>query len=793
MITRILKKELKRRKSVNIILFLFITIASIFLSSSINNILVVTSAVSYYMDYAKVPDINFIVSGRSEEKQMKEWLKTEAPGVKSWGYNTTIQLNEKDVSIENREKKKELNSSGVSLYLGTNDMDYCRVYDMDGQAFLLSSGEIAVEHNLAKKNKLKEGDKIKITSGGITKIFTMKLSIKDAAFGSEMAGMGRVIINDGDFESFLESGENEIVGLYAANVENQNEFRRALDDQNFLTAMNVITKQTYTMAYSFDMIMAGLLILIGICLILIALLVLRFTLVFTIEEEYREIGIMKAVGLRDFAIKKLYLLKYFLIVTLGSFVGLAASIPVSKTMVGSVSQNMIMEDTSTNLWVNIICTILIIVLVMLFCYSCTRKLNKVSVITAIRGGQDGTRYSRRAGFRLYKKKRMPVAIFLGLNDIAGHIRRYLVLMITFCLSFILITIPLNTLNTMQSKEMASKFCINPDSSVCAEEIEGAGEKTYKSLDELIKGMDRIKNELKELGYQAELTAVPIYFFRYSEKGEHRKSNIMTIQILGANSDYLTYKDGEAPELPNEIAFSEYILEQNGWQIGDTVEAELNGKTESFLITGTYSDYMQVGSSARMSPRQDLKEETMFHYWSVMVDLDTKKTQEELVSELDKNLPQYKWITVQEIVDRNVGGIQQNLKRMLIPMTGFLCAIIMLITLLMERLFIVREKGEIAMMKSVGYRDRTIRLWQVLRMVWVAGISMLAAVPLSLLSNRLMLKPIFGIMGADVEIQVVPWQVYGLYPGVLLIGIIIATVIATINVKKINIRELNNLE
>ena len=57
MIQRILRKDLKRRKSVNIILFLFIMIASIFLSSSINNIMVVSSAVNYYMDYANVPDV----------------------------------------------------------------------------------------------------------------------------------------------------------------------------------------------------------------------------------------------------------------------------------------------------------------------------------------------------------------------------------------------------------------------------------------------------------------------------------------------------------------------------------------------------------------------------------------------------------------------------------------------------------------------------------------------------------------------------------------------------------------
>ena len=203
--------------------------------------------------------------------------------------------------------------------------------------------------------------------------------------------------------------------------------------------------------------------------------------------------------------------------------------------------------------------------------------------------------------------------------------------------------------------------------------------------------------------------------------------------------------------------------------------------------------MQLGGSARLNPVLDCGSENMFDYWNILVDGDTDKNQEELAEELTEIFPTYQWDTAQEIIDRNVGGVQQSSKDMLIPMTGMLCAVIMLITLLMERLFIVREKGEIAMMKSVGYKNRSIRLWQVLRMVWVALVSMVAAIPLSLLCNRWVLKPIFAIMGANVTIQVVPWQVYGIYPGVLLLGIIIATMAATGKVKKINIREMNNLE
>ena len=150
----------------------------------------------------------------------------------------------------------------------------------------------------------------------------------------------------------------------------------------------------------------------------------------------------------------------------------------------------------------------------------------------------------------------------------------------------------------------------------------------------------------------------------------------------------------------------------------------------------------------MNPVMDCSNEIMFDYWSIIVDMDTDSSQSEMAEELNKLFPDYGWSDAQEVIDRNVGGIQQSLQEMMIPMTALLCAIIMLITFLMERLFIVREKGEIAMMKSIGYRNGYIRLWQILRMIWAAVISMAAAVPLSLLANHFVLRPIFAIMGAE---------------------------------------------
>lgn len=790
MLKRMLKKDLMHRKSVNLILFLFITIATVFLASSVNNILVVSSSVDYYMDYANIPDVNLVAVNSGEIEKIMKWIETEAPGVKDYGYQEMLSVEQKNL---HRENGKKFNAEGLSLFLSEESSDYCKGFDPNGGALHLQDDEIGMPAFLMDKNDLKVGDKVRISLNGRDKTFTLKTVVKDAAFGNDMVGMSRIFMNSDMYKEFKKTGSEQTYALYFINVSSISEFTEAQNLQSFPSVLNTVSRSMYSMIYSFDLILAALLILVGICMILIALLVLRFTLLFTMEEEYREIGIMKAIGLRDKAIRRLYLVKYTFLVSSGAFLGLLISVPISCIMVAGVSVNMIMEDSGVNFFVNILCTLLIIFLVMLFCMNCTRKLSRITAISAIRGGHSGESFAKASALYLFKQKYLRVPAYLGINDMLTHLKRYALLLVTFCISFVLITIPLNTINTMQSSEMASKFTVNTDSAVYIKKIEGKQDSAYRNSAQLKKGMQRVEREMKEKGYDAELTASSIYFLPFHAPGKKGNTKIMSLQIQGRNTEYLDYLEGSAPVLENEIAFSRLILEDNNWHIGDRIEADLNGETYKFIITGSYADYMQLGSSARLNAKLDLSKVDMFEYWNVNVDMKTDKSQTELKDTLQKQFPDYEWYTAQEIVDRNIGGIQESLSELLIPMTAMLCAVIMLITLLMEKLFIVREKGEIAMMKSIGFRNSSIRSWQVIRMILVALVSMLAAVPLSMLSNRFMLEPIFAIMGADVHIQIDPVQVYLIYPGVLLLGIICATIFATGQIKRIHIREMNNME
>ena len=115
------------------------------------------------------------------------------------------------------------------------------------------------------------------------------------------------------------------------------------------------------------------------------------------------------------------------------------------------------------------------------------------------------------------------------------------------------------------------------------------------------------------------------------------------------------------------------------------------------------------------------------------------------------------------LQEHIGSIKNTMQTLQIPMTIMLCVLIMLISLLMMKLFIVQEKGQLAMLKSIGWRNKAIRLWLVMRMVWMVILSMIVAVPLSMLCNRFVLRNIFAIMGAELQIQVDELKANMIYP------------------------------
>lgn len=788
----ILKKDLAKQKGVNFILFLFITLSTIFFASSVSNICLVMNGLDTYMEYANVSDVMAVFSKGEENERFEAWLNSRDE-VTEYDHEKLCEIKAEDITIKREDATDTLNTNGASLYLGKIGGKYAKALDNMGNELALAQGEVAVTVGMMERNALHIGDTLEFHISDQTFTYQISVQSKDIMYGNEMSGMTRFIFCEEDYDKMVSGSTNGGIEVYGFNTTNPRETINSMNQQALKFLANSFERSIYSLLYVFDMIITALLIVIGFCLILISLMILRFSLSFTMEEKYREIGVMKAIGMRDFSIQKIYLAKYFAVVVAGTIVGFLISIPVGKKMMESVSKNMVLGDSTDAIGINLICSIVVILFVTGMCILFTGKLKKISAIEAIRSGDKGERYQKRKGLCLYKRKYMGTISFLGLNDILYNTKRYLVLFFTFCISFVLITVPLNTLTTIESDEMTSKFNLDPDAAIYLETIEAQGDAPYHNVNELENALHRIENELAEKGYLAKLSVGALVFIEYTIEDTKEVIKPLSNYPIGENGSFCEYKAGTAPKLKNEIAFSKKIMEENNLEIGDSITARIGEKVQEFIITGYYSDYMQLGKSARLNPAIDLSDKILSGYWKATVEMETDLTQQELAIVLKKEFPQYNWLTAQEAIDANIGSVRDTMRAIQIPITAMLCILIMLISLLMMKLFIVREKGPLAMLKSIGWHNKAIRLWLIMRMVWVVILSMIISVPLSIMCNQFILRNIFAIMGAELRIQVDPIKAYVLYPIILLVGIMFATYIATGSVKRISTNDMKIAE
>ncbi len=75
MLLHILRKDLKRKRTMNIILFLFILLATTFLAASVNNFVTITGAVDNFFEVAKVPDCVMMVLSETKSSPLDAFLE----------------------------------------------------------------------------------------------------------------------------------------------------------------------------------------------------------------------------------------------------------------------------------------------------------------------------------------------------------------------------------------------------------------------------------------------------------------------------------------------------------------------------------------------------------------------------------------------------------------------------------------------------------------------------------------------------------------------------------------------
>ena len=183
------------------------------------------------------------------------------------------------------------------------------------------------------------------------------------------------------------------------------------------------------LSYVMDMIIAMIVMVLSICLNIVSFVIIKFVITFTINEEYREIGVMKAIGIKNFKIRSLYVTKYFFMALVGGSAGLVLSIPFGNMLLASVSEKMVLGNDS-GILLNIIGALAVMCLMVGAAYLCTGKVKKSTPVDAIRNGQTGERYKKKSRYSL-TKAHSNGALYMAVNDVLSAPRRFLTIILSF--------------------------------------------------------------------------------------------------------------------------------------------------------------------------------------------------------------------------------------------------------------------------------------------------------------------------------------------------------------------------
>lgn len=790
MYLNILKKDLKRKKAMNVILLTFIILATMFVSSSVNNIVSVTSALDNYLEMADAPDYFAATMNKASSENIEKALST-AEAIDSLSKEKIIYMSQSNIKGDNI-------TMPVGTHILQSNRDMSINYFLDDNTILhgVEKGFVYIIESSMEKAGLKKGDIITIEIEGISKDFTVAGSIKDAVLGSGQLSMTRYIINEEDFEEYISVEKldkyygGELIYIKTSDIDKLlSEIADA--EESFVFIMD---KAMIKFTYIFDMIVTGILLVVSLILIAIAFVVLRFTITFTLSEEFREIGVMKAIGIGNFKIRGLYLVKYSGLSVIGAVIGLALSFPFGE-MLMSVSSKSVILGNENAFFVNIICSLLVVAVILLFCFSCTGKVKKMTPIDAIRNGQTGERFRKKSIMSLGKSK-LGATAFLAANDIVSSPKRFTIITITFILCLSLLLMLSATVSTLKSDSLIGTFglahcdvVINGGETIMEFMVDGGREKMTEYLDDM-------EQKLAENGIPAKCIQ-ELWFYLTVIHGEN-SCKINTYQGTGTTMDMYEYTAGTAPQSCNEIAITRIAAESLNANIGDTITIKTIDGEKDYIITAFFQSMNTQGSTIRLYADEYINYAQSAGGIGTQIIFTDSPDEEKTALRIEKIKELYpeftEVLTCSEWVQKNVGvsDTLDSVKQLVAILTVVLTA---LITVLMERSFIAKEQGEIALMKAIGARNGRIYAYHALRFLFVGIIAVIIGEIFAMPLTHLCIDPIFRMMGMELAVDYViePIEMFISFPVIILATTTVSAFLTSLYTRKIKSSDTAGIE
>lgn len=767
MLLKILKNNFIREKVLLLILFVFILTAAVLVSTGTGMFMQLRHSISHLMTSAAAADWIMLHKGDLKPDPILEWAFSQ-PVVKDVQIEKMLNLDSSVLFLGNAERSEEGSIISVDFVQQNETFDF--LLDLGGNPIHVAKGEIAVPVYFMQQSHLKIGDKVRIVHGNFNMELTIAFFVRDALMNPALVHSKRFVVNGDDFallenKSKLFAEIQHIIAFRLTDTEKIDEFTNRYQLSNLPQNGPIIDYRLIRMLHAMtDGVVIGILILVSLLLLLVALLCLRFTILASIEEDYQQVGVMKALGIPPSFIRRIYLLKYAILTAVACVAGYLCSLGLRPIFSANMRDYLGLASGQESLF-PLLGTGIIFTVVVGFCAFVLRRLQKISAMEVLR--EASREYCGPPLLSLKTFQFLNLNVALAWRDLLQRSRLFLFLGFVFFICVFIVILPLNFWNTMRSPTFLNYMGIAPSEM----RIDVQGNDLAKQLPGILKQLES-DNNVKEY-------AVFSTYRLKAVDGQGVSKNINT--ETGVFSHFpIQLLEGKIPENEDQIALSYLQSKQLQKMVGDLLELRVGDKSKTVHISGIYQDITNGGLSAK-ALFQPNDTTALWHIIQVNFLSDTAK-----ILEYRKLFPSVRIASTEDFLAQTLGHLLVQIKWAVIVSMAVGLGVLALIASLFFRMLITKDSGQIAILRALGFSIDEIRLQYLLRAVGLLSLSIALATATAGRFGTKIMGLVWSFLGAPAITPVIdPIQVYLLLPLVLISFVLIAIGLFALNVRQFN--------
>ena len=596
-----------------------------------------------------------------------------------------------------------------------------QVYDEDMEGLRempekLRDGEVYVSPSFCALYDVQAGDTLELLAkeGGTAKVFTIKGFFEDPVTGSAMMGMKQMLLTENDMQKL--SGMLDEAGKYAQG-ERYNVFHlfrvkdSVLSDGEFQKIVNAGTDLAAEAGFSYSKetimgfmlilyhIFAGFLLVFVMVLLVVAMLIIGHSISSGIEQNYMNMGILKAIGYTQHDLRVVWLLQYLIVIVCGMGIG----IPVSSFVVRKINRLTI---TVTGLFVpsdipigrSLLALGVILLVMMAFICMKTAKIGRITPIRAIRGGAEDVYFKSRFMAPIRKRG---LHFWLAYRQLVSGKKQYIsaCLVASLLVFFLSLTARMDAWLGPDGKGLMDSF----SASRYDLGVKCTDEETAEEIEEILEERAGITDS-----YQFVMNRASVGQIEY-------------LMNIISEPEYFNVLLGRSCRYQNEIVVTQSVADELRIGTGDTVAVAFGGKELDFIVSGIYQCANDMGENFGISKEgferflePDAEKEFYYTYYLFQNAAMTEEIAEFLKETYGDS------VFIDENTWSGVDIIILALSALMVFMYFVTIVFVLITVTLTGSKILYKEQHDLGIYKSLGYESGKLRLAFSLRFVIVSA-------------------------------------------------------------------------